>query len=520
MPNVFLDAIKPVAPTVTTHEGGDAYAADKWSRLRRFLVIGTEGGTFYASQRDLTLGNISVLQDCLNEDALRTVNTIEEVSDQGLAVRADPCIFALSVVVSRPEVGIRKLGYSAIPTVIRTGTHLLHFMAYCKAQRKSSAGLRRAVGRWFTDKSADQLAYQAIKYQQRDGWSLADVLKLARPTAENEAQNAVLKWIVSGEVNQYAPRIIHARSILHGDCDLPGGAHEAASIIRYDRLPREAVPTQYLNDPDVWDALLQDMPITATIRNLAKMTSVGLLEGRDDAVKLVISRITDEERLQKGRVHPISLLNALRVYEQGHGDKGKLTWKPVKAIVKALDEAFYLAFKAVEPTNKRILLALDVSGSMMYGGVSGMALSPRDVAAAMALVTAAREPQAQIVAYSHTLIPLNIRPSMRLDEVMRLTKTIPFGGTICSLPFAWADHHGLTFDAFVSYTDSETMDRHYQRNLATYRKSRNKNARAAVVAMEANSFTLADPFDPRQLDVAGFSADTPAVLSDFFAGRV
>ena len=43
-------------------------------------------------------------------------------------------------------------------------------------------------------------------------------------------------------------------------------------------LPREAIPTQWLNELEVWDALLQRMPLTALVRNLGKMTAVGLVK--------------------------------------------------------------------------------------------------------------------------------------------------------------------------------------------------------------------------------------------------
>jgi 60 kDa SS-A/Ro ribonucleoprotein len=60
--------------------------------------------------------------------------------------------------------------------------------------------------------------------------------------------------------------------------------------------------------------------------------------------------------------------------------------------VDALDRAFYAAFRNVEPTGKRWLLALDVSGSMDCGQIAGVpGLTPRVASAAMALVTAATE---------------------------------------------------------------------------------------------------------------------------------
>ena len=72
----------------------------------------------------------------------------------------------------------------------------------------------------------------------------------------------------------------------------------------------------------------------------------------------------NETLLKSARVHPFSLLLAMNVYSAGKGDKGSLSWSPVPAICAALEAAFYLSFKFVEPTGKRFLLALDVSGSM------------------------------------------------------------------------------------------------------------------------------------------------------------
>src|SRR6185503_17309234 len=93
-------------------------------------------------------------------------------------------------------------------------------------------------------------------------------------------------------------------------------------------------------------------------------------------------------------------LSALRTYESGRGARGRGEWTPVREIVDALDAAFYTAFEGVEPAGTRLLLALDVSGSMQSGNVAGVpGLSPRDASAALALVTAATEPQYEIVGF-------------------------------------------------------------------------------------------------------------------------
>ena len=86
------------------------------------------------------------------------------------------------------------------------------------------------------------------------------------------------------------------------------------------------------------------MPMTAMIRNLGKMTNVGVLAPLSNGENRVCQMLRNEESLRGARVHPFSILLALKQYQAGQGDKGKLTWTPNQAIVTALDDAFYLAF--------------------------------------------------------------------------------------------------------------------------------------------------------------------------------
>lgn len=529
---LYKETVRPLAANeTTTHEGGIASTVDDWSRLRRWLILGSEG-TFYASGQALTVENVGVVRACLDADPARAIAVIVEVSDGGLAAKNEPAILALALASLHENDTARRLAFDALPEICRTGTHLLHFAGYRDALGGGwGRGMRRAVGDWFNSKPPEKLAYQAVKYKQRDGWALADLLRLAHPTPASSEHNAIYKWIVDGEASEQGPDILSAANLIR---ILSG--YIVAPLIREHRLPREAIPTEDLNRPDVWDALLADMPMTAMVRTLGKMSSVGLLTPGSDAARTVVERLGDRDRLRKARVHPIALLAALKVYEQGRGERGSLTWSPVKGVVNALDEAFYLSFGAVEPTRKRIRLALDVSSSMDGSTVNGMPfLTAREVSAAFALVTANVEPDAHFVAYSHTLVGVNIRPSMRLDEVLRVLRAIPFGGTCCSLPMVQAIAAGAEIDAFVSYTDSETWDGGVlgydwgnerppavtaSEALREYRRRSGINARHAVVATSATNVSIADPADPGQLDICGFSADTPQVLSSFISGML
>jgi 60 kDa SS-A/Ro ribonucleoprotein len=59
-------------------------------------------------------------------------------------------------------------------------------------------GLRRAVGNWYNGLPVEQLAFQAVKYQQRDGWSHRDALRLAHPQATSERHDQVFHWLTRG----------------------------------------------------------------------------------------------------------------------------------------------------------------------------------------------------------------------------------------------------------------------------------------------------------------------------------
>ncbi|MCB0135259.1 MAG: TROVE domain-containing protein, partial [Caldilineaceae bacterium] len=269
-----------------------------------------------------------------------------------------------------------------------------------------------------------------------------------------------------------------------------------------------------------WRALLPKLPLTALLRNLARLTANGALVPGDAAVDAVVTRLGNAEALRAARIHPIALLAALTTYARGRGGRGSLVWQPLPAVIDALDRAFYLAFGTVEATGKRIVLALDVSGSMHGGTVAGVVgLTPRVGAAAMALVTAAVEPQVTTVAFSHEMVPIAISPGQRLDDVVRATNDLPFGATDCAKPMVWALENGVSADAFVIYTDSETWfgKIHPAQALQEYRRKTGIPARLVVVAMTSSGFSIADPNDAGMLDVVGFDAAAPQVISDFIA---
>jgi 60 kDa SS-A/Ro ribonucleoprotein len=520
------------ADQVKNSAGGYAFAVTPWDALDRFLILGAEGGSFYASEKQLTVQNAKNVIECLKLDGPRAVARIAEVSDRGLAPKNDAAIFALAIACGADDPATRAAALAAIPKVCRIGTHLFHFVRDVESFRRWGRSLRTAVAAWYTDRPADKLAVQLVKYRQRDGWSHRDVMRLSHPKAPTHA--TLFRYALGAELS--------ARTVKRGDAsttyDAVGelspfvAAFEEAqrtdskaricALIREHGLTHEMLPTQWKNHVEVWEALLERMPLTAMVRNLGKMTQIGLVKSLSAASRTIAERLGDVSAIRKARLHPLALLVALKVYERGHGEKGSLTWSPDRAIVDALDGAFYLGFDAIAPTGKNILLALDVSGSMGHPEIAGMTgITPRVGSAAMAMITARTEKNWHCFGFSNRFVPLSISPRQRLDDVIRTISNLPFDSTDCSVPMVYANQHKLDVDAFVVFTDSETFAGrpHPHQALVDYRRAMNKpQAKLIVVGMVSNAFTIADPNDAGMLDVVGFSTDVPAVMANFIRG--
>lgn len=476
----------------------------------------------------MTLDNAKAVQECLALDGLRTVSTIVQISCDGRAPKNDPAIFALAMASAHPDLIVRKAALNAVSQVCRTGTHLFHFAESAECFRRWGRSMRSAISGWYNEKDPNTLAVQLVKYAQRDGWSHRDMLRLAHPTAPGAAHNALYRWVAGQGSDAFQSATQKGQPALISDLpDYINGferlrkasnAKEIVELIRQYRFTHEMIPTEWKNEVTVWEALLPHMPMTALLRNLAKMTQVGLLAPMSAATTLACSHLADEKRLRSARVHPLSVLMALKIYEQGHGDKGSLKWTPVPMIIDALNDAFYASFKTIEASGKNTLLALDVSGSMTWGNLAGMpGVTPRVASAAMSMVTARTEKNWHVMGFSNSLVNIPITSRQSLNEVIQAVEKLPMGGTDCALPMVYAKENRLEVDTFVVYTDNETWAGkiHPFQALEQYRQTMGRPAKLVVVGMTATEFSIANPKDAGMLDVVGFDSAAPAILADF-----
>ena len=300
----------PGSAQVANSAGGYTFAVDDWTRLARFLVLGAEGGSYYAGERALTLENAEAVKRCIaRRRAARGAGDRRRVRGRARAEERPGPVRAgdvRGVWRTRTRAGARRwrpcrrwrgsgrtcstsrsmwtgcaAGGAGCVRRSATGTPRCPPTSWPTRRSSTGSGTAGATATCCAcrTRSRRRSSISRLYHWLTQGWE---------GVGETPHPDAALRLVWAAERAKTA-----------------GTAAEVAALIREYRLPREAVPTQWLTDPFVWEALLEEMPMTALIRNLATLTRVGLLTPQGPETRQVAAQITDEARLRKARVHPI-----------------------------------------------------------------------------------------------------------------------------------------------------------------------------------------------------------------------
>lgn len=459
---------------------------DPWMRMGRFLAFGSEDGTYYVPARPLKVEDIPATIECLKSDGLRVVRAVAESH----VAKSDSALFVLALAASPNFANAETMAaaLNALPLVARSGAQLCTFAAFAENLRGWGRGLRTAVSEWYLNQPASELAYRMLQSVEHNGWSHRDLLRLSHPKAATPVHNALFQWAVDGELGHLAtPEILSSdlRQVRAYEFAKQSASEgEIVQLIEENRLTQEMIPSKWLESALVWEALLPSLPYDALVRQLGKLTEVGLLQPHSPATALVVARIIDRKRVANSRLHPAALLDALINYQRQPA--------AVSSVVDGLEEAFYMSIDNVAPIGQRIYLAVSASGGQ---------------SATLAMVFARREPVC-------TIWPAGITRKDRLD---RVCEVIRGEGRFFdpSLPMRDAEDRGLAVDAFVIVTANRGNVR---QALERYRRSSGIAAKLVVIAMHSEVCNATDPDDALQLGMAGFDASVPRVVEEFLRG--
>ena len=534
--------VKPIPQTqqesplqVPNSAGGFSFTVTPMDQLRRFLILGSEGGTYYVGESDLTKRNLDNIKNLIANDPNAAVDLASTISLEGRSYRNDAALLVLAMVMTFGTDKAKAYARTKVNLIARTATHLFTYIKFLKALAPGTGlgtSRNRSIANWYESQDPEKLAYQVVKYRQREGWTHRDAMRQSRP---KDINSSIGDFVWGRE---------HAA---HDDLRIIEGfktvqkAENVKDVLKalnfWKELPWEAIPTQFLKSDEVWKGLfyngqLNGQALVRNITRLAKLKAFDDLQFANDYA----TKLTDEQMIAKTRLHPLNFLNALTVYTDGQIDRGnrdawvssyyyngrRKDWDTSSIILDALNEGVHLSFKHIEPTNMRTLLAVDVSGSMSSSIGMGLDLTAAQISGVMASVIARTEPLHQIMGFASGFKDLGISAKMDLKTVMNKVQDHNFGTTDCGLPMTWALDNKREFDTFIVITDSETYAGriHPHKALQNYRNRMGIDARMIVVGVTSTDFTIADPNDKGMLDVVGCDANLPKLVAEFSKGNI
>jgi 60 kDa SS-A/Ro ribonucleoprotein len=527
---------------IRNNAGGYVYAKDLWIRLEDFLILGTTGGTYYLGEDRLTADNADVVFRAVREDGPRAVQLVTEISSARppRAPKNRGCLFTLAAASAFGDPATVQAVKQAAPRVARTTDHLSMLFGYRKQLKGKTTGngaapvasraWRSTLAAWFLTADVDAVAWRACKARQRktpagEALALRDILRIAHPKADTPERKALLGWLAGNLADPQAAAVIPAV-----DAYLAAQAvtsdQDAVAVVTERGVPWEFLASERLASPRVWEALASTVGMTALLRNLARMTRIGAVSPFATVNATVVARLTDAGALRQARIHPMDVFLALRVYNSGASQPNprqpSQKWTPVAEIADALEVAYDMSFGHVEPSGRRLLVAVDSSGSMVGGWGGGVMLGGSRLGSAYEIACAIAAQVKRIEGANAQLIDLDT--AVRRSKVTARTNTREIaswrpsgGGTDLSLPFTHAARRGLELDGFVVLTDGETWAgrSHPFQALHSYRARYNPAARVVIASMAAVGHTIGEPGDPGVLNLAGMDASLPKVIAGF-----
>lgn len=485
--------IHTMAARVRTHEGGAAYRRDEESDL--FLLAATNmvgEDTFYerAVARDARFVELVHAVTASNPAFIAGADV--DGGKMGLAayLRTTMLMRSAAVVMAAEYVAAGGVhGRSVVARALQRADEPAELIGYWLTTHGRNIpmpikrGVADAVRRLYTERAA--LRYDGLARQIR----MADVIELTHPSPRDERQSALFKYLLDRRHHDDAVARANSLPMLAAVAALNAVPVNDRRTMLRERgavaLAEAGVSWEWLSgwlpggmDAEAWESVIPSMGVMALVRNLRNFDEAGI---SDAAVDAVIGKITDRDEIAKARLFPYQVWAA---YTHAPSDN----WK------RALGHTIAHSVANI-PTLDGTLVVIDTSGSMQ-GTVSGRSTMQRvEVAAVMAMATAKRATNVDVVIYGQTNARLKRLAGTSVlsgvDEVVRSVGSVghaTYGHTAIN---RWYDRK--RHQRVVMFTDDQQHDSGavpldhvpliYTFNLAGYRPS-------ALPAGERGRYTL------------------------------
>ena len=336
---------------VPNNAGGFVWQISDKEQVIRYLIIGSEGGNYYQTPQQVSSTCAScVLRMTRTPDNFKwLINTIRQVSMEGRAAKQESTLLALATAIVFARTPADKTeALNAVKDCVRILTHMYMLIGYIKIFSKAGhptlaaptatttatataapsskvitvgsgigRGIRRIFGDYFYSRTGIEIANLMTKYQNREGWTIKDVLTLIHidPKKMKDDGGRLAIEHVFKTKEEFAPILATApptaeptKTLLSAIKEIhtiaerplqPSAAQELDRIVHLINtvgLCREQLPSQLFKQRKVWEALLTNkgangkgkgMPLTALIRNLGKLST--------DEIKIIEPRTARDQ---------------------------------------------------------------------------------------------------------------------------------------------------------------------------------------------------------------------------------
>ncbi|MGF7396248.1 TROVE domain-containing protein (plasmid) [Thermoanaerobacterium thermosaccharolyticum] len=457
-------------PNTANREGYPAYARSLEEQYVQTLLTNTIGNTFYADSETLLAESNAIHDQILEKNPEFAAKALIFARNKGF-MRLQP-IFGLAKLSSVST----ELFARIFDNVVLIPSDLQDFMVILEGQGRGQGGraVKRQVARFLNNISE----YWAIKYNGRGrGYSLGDIVKTVHPKPINDKQKAIFAYLVGKEYDKIQLPQIAAYEALKKTTD----TKEQIALIQEGRLPHEVVTGVIKPDKEIWNAILQQMPIFALLRNLNTLDRAGIL---DENRNYITSILNDPERLAKSKILPFRFVTAFHQVEKA--------W-----IKDVLRQAVEMTFDNLPEIYGKTAVFLDVSGSMegdylRIGSVFALALY--------------KKTNGQGIFWTFDTRVYDPKPSMYDSILSQAEKIEARGGTDTGAPVEKLRKDNIYVDNIIIITDEQqNTGSPFYKELEKYRRSINPNTKAFVIDIAPYRSSMVPPTDKNTHYIYGWS---------------
>lgn len=405
----FASSVKIAGPTspfqtttpTRTHEGGRAFRRDAKSDLFVMAATNMVGeDTFYeaAGDRDrrfLDLVQAVTLQDPEWIAGSDTRKGFARYLRGDLLMRSASVVLAAEYLASKGP-NPRKVISSVLQRPDEPAEMLAYWMS--KYGRNLPMPLKRgvadAVVRMYNERAA--LRWDS----QSHGLRMGDVIELVHPSPKDTRQAQLFRYLLDRGHKRDDPKIGFELEMIQMERKLQSVPPEdRRKVLRVEPslLTKAGFSWERMAgwlpggmDAEAWTWAIPQMGVMALVRNLRNFDLAKISE---HAIDTVIARISDPEEVAKARLFPYQVWSA---YKNAPSDN----WR--RALGKTMD----LTVQNI-PELDRTLVVIDTSASMNQTVSGKSTISRIEVAAVMAMATAKRSKNVDVVIFGNSHANIN-----------------------------------------------------------------------------------------------------------------